>query len=80
MKVKLLREKEVNGVLAQPGWVFGVDDPTGNAWIAAGDAVRVQDEVRALQYAADAPLMFECVSPPAEPQERQAVKPPAFKI
>lgn len=75
MKVRLKVQKEINGEMAQPGWVFGVDEPTGLAWIAAGEADKVDDNVRALKYDVSAPLMIECVTPPATdaallPQER----------
>ena len=73
MKVRLKVQKEINGELALPGWVFGVDEPTGWAWIAAGEAEQVADEVRSLKYAPTAPLMTVCVDPadaaPAEPRD-----------
>lgn len=67
MKVRLKVPKEINGAIAQPGWVFGVDQPTGEAWIAAGEAERVADEVRSLKYAQAAPLMLQCVDPAPAP-------------
>lgn len=74
MKVRLIKEKEVNGELAQPGWVYGVDEPTANAWIAAGEAVAVQEESRALKYAETAPVMVVCVDPGSDaPAEKGAL-------
>lgn len=73
MKVRLKVPKEINGAIAQPGWVFGVDQPTGEAWIAAGEAEQVADEVRSLKYAPTAPLMLVCVDPaPAQPAPEQS--------
>lgn len=72
MKVRLKVPKEVNGEMAQPGWVFGVDEPTGLDWIAAGDADKVDDNVRALKYDVSAPLMIECVTPPVATSEAPA--------
>ena len=74
MKVRLLKPKQINGKTANAGWVFGVDEPTGNAWIAAGEAVAVQEESRALKYAETAPVMVVCVDPGSEtPQEKGAL-------
>lgn len=69
MKIRLIKDKEVNGKIQQKGWVLGVDEPTANKWIADGDAVRVVDEARSLKYAADAPVQIVCVAPdPAQPK------------
>lgn len=76
MKVRLIKDKEINGELAKSGWVYGVDEPTAQAWIAAGEAVAVVDEARALRYAEDMPVMLECVVPdsPAAPEEPPPLK------
>lgn len=76
MKVRLIKDKEINGELAKSGWVYGVDEPTAQAWIAAGDAVAVVEEARALRYAESAPVMLECVVPDAPPIPEE---PPALK-
>lgn len=74
MKVRLLKDKQVNDQPAKAGWVFGVDEPTGKAWIAAGEAVQVQEETRALKYAENAPVMVVCVDPGSDaPQEKGAL-------
>lgn len=76
MKVRLIKDKEINGELAKSGWVYGVDEPTAQAWIAAGEAVAVVDEARALRYAENMPVMLECVIPdaPSLPQDAPAFK------
>lgn len=69
MKIRLIKDKEVNGKIQQKGWVLGVDEPTANKWIADGDAVRVVEEARSLKYPADAPVQVVCVAPdPAQPK------------
>lgn len=74
MKVRLKVQKEINGKLWQPGWVTGVDEPTAKAWIAAGEAVAVQEESRALKYPETAPVMVVCVDPGSEaPVEKGAL-------
>lgn len=79
MKVRLKVQKEINGEMAQPGWVYGVDEPTGNAWIAAGEADQVADEVRTFRYPANAPLMLVCVDPsvPGDAAQEKTVPKPA---
>lgn len=74
MKVRLKVQKEINGEMAQPGWVFGVDEPTGFAWIADGEADKVDDNVKALRYDVSAPLMIECVEPIKPPDEEPKPK------
>lgn len=77
MKVRIKVPKEINGEMAQPGWVYGVDESTGQAWIAAGEAEQVADEIRCLRYAPTAPLLRVCVDPgdPADAQPKEAAKP-----
>jgi len=70
MKVKLLKEKMINGELAQPNWVYGVEQPVAEEWIAAGDAVQVADSVREWRYPPDAAVSDFCAAPPAEVQEQ----------
>jgi len=65
--VKLLVEKEVNGEMAEPGWVYGLADALADEWVAAGDAVQVPNEVRPLRYAQGAPLLEQCVAPEVPP-------------
>lgn len=74
MKVRLIKQKEINGEMGQPGWVYGVDEPTAKAWIDAGEAVAVQEEARALKYAETVPVMVVCVDPNDDaPQEKGAL-------
>lgn len=76
MKVRLKVAKEINGEIAQPGWVYGVTDSVGQAWISAGEAEEVQGAVRSLKYAQNAPLMVVCVDPDSDaPAEKGAFKP-----
>lgn len=77
MKVRLKVEKILNGKPYLPGWVIGVDQSTAEKWIAAGEAVQVQDDVRTLKYAEGAPVMQVCVDPNSEsPAEKGASKAP----
>lgn len=68
MKVKLLKEKMINGELAQPNWVYGLEQPVAEQWIAEGDAVQVADSVREWRYPPDAVVSDVCAAPPAEDQ------------
>ncbi len=67
MKVRIKVPTEINGETAQPGWVYGVDEPTAKAWIANGVAEAVVEESRALRYSPGVPVMLECVQPPDNP-------------
>lgn len=63
MKVRLLKDKEIEGRLFKAGWVTGVEESTGTAWIAAGDAEAAPEDARCLKYAPDAPVLDQCVDP-----------------
>lgn len=79
MKVRMKVQKEINGEMAQPGWVYGVDQPTGEAWIAAGDAEQVVDEARTLKYSPTAPVMTVCVEPADDISKGQARNVPSHE-
>lgn len=78
MKIRLKKDKTINGKQAKAGWVFGVDEPTGNAWIAAGDAEHVVEEARALKYAPTAPVLVECVATDFEEITEEEAPAPKF--
>jgi len=64
MKIRIKVPTEINGEIAQPGWVYGVDEPTATAWIANGVAEAVVEESKALRYSPGVPIMLECLQPP----------------
>ena len=61
MKVRLKKDKLINGEINRAGWVLGVDEPTAYAWITSGDAEAAPDDTRALRYELQAPVAQTCV-------------------
>jgi hypothetical protein len=63
MKIRFLKDKEIDGRLFKAGWVTSVEQATATAWIAAGDAESAPEDARCLQYEPDAPVLDQCIDP-----------------
>lgn len=63
MKIRFLKDKNIDGRTFKAGWVTSVEQATATAWIAAGDAEAAPEDARCLQYAPDAPVLDQCFAP-----------------
>lgn len=74
MKVRLLKDKTINGKQWKAGWVTGVDEATAGQWIAAGDAESVPDDARTFKYTPEVKAIDMCI-PADEAPEITPAKP-----
>jgi hypothetical protein len=64
MKIRFTKIKVTPHRTFHPGWVVGVSDDMGAAFIAEGVAIQVPNDTRALKYPPAAPISAECVPTP----------------
>lgn len=66
MKVRLIKPVKIGKRTFQPGWVIGVDEPTGKRIIEQGDGKAANPNARELKYEVDQKENITCVAPADE--------------
>lgn len=61
MKIRLTKDKVINGKNWKRGWVGGFDEPTALQMIGAGEAVQVTDDARTFKFQEAQTKLTECI-------------------